>query len=101
MLDVEDDLALDEQVVGERQLVLAEVDGTLDRVLDGDEPESSTSPTSTASSTSGIVRYSTSSASARSLWVASAASVNVPRGPRIPIRRVVATQSMPGRLGGF
>ena len=39
MLDVEHDLALDQQVVVEGQLVLGEVDGALDRVLDGDEAD--------------------------------------------------------------
>ena len=46
----------------------------------------STSPVSTASSTSGMVRYSTCSAEARSGWVFSACSVNVPSGPRKPTR---------------
>ena len=39
VLDVEHDLALDQQVVAERQLVLREVDRALDRVLDRHEPE--------------------------------------------------------------
>ena len=39
MLDVEHHLALDQQVVTERQLVLRQVDHALDRVLDGHEPE--------------------------------------------------------------
>jgi hypothetical protein len=60
VLDVEHHLALDEQVVVERQLVLAEVDRTLDRVLDRDEAEVDLAG-STASSTSGIVRNSTNS----------------------------------------
>ena len=41
---------------------------------------------STASSTSGMVGNSTSSAAARSGWLHSACSVNVPRGPRNPTR---------------
>ena len=65
VLDVEHDLALDQQVVVEGQLVLREVDHSLDRVLDRTKPKS-TSPASTASSTSGIVRYNTCSAAARS-----------------------------------
>ena len=39
MLDVDDDLALDQQVVIERQGVLREVDHALDRVLDRHHPE--------------------------------------------------------------
>ena len=39
VLDVEHHLALDQQVVAERQLVLRQVDHSLDRVLDRDEPE--------------------------------------------------------------
>src|SRR3954462_2323281 len=45
----------------------------------------STSPASTASSTSGIVRYSRCSATARSGCDFKACSVNVPSGPRKPI----------------
>ena len=56
LLDVEHDLALDEQVVVEGQRVLREVDGALDRVLDGDEADVDLAVGSTASSTSGIVR---------------------------------------------
>ena len=39
VLDVEHHLALDQQIVAERQLVLGEVDRSLDRVLDGHEAE--------------------------------------------------------------
>jgi hypothetical protein len=60
VFDVEHDLALDQQLVAERQLVLCEVDRALDRVLDRDESEVDLAA-STASSTSGIVRYSTCS----------------------------------------
>ena len=50
----------------------------------------STSPVSTASSTSGMVRNSTCSAAARSGCDFSACSVNVPSGPRKPTRVVAA-----------
>src|SRR4051794_22587764 len=46
----------------------------------------STTPASTARRTSGIVIRSTSSAAARSAWLNSACSVNVPGGPRKPTR---------------
>ncbi len=39
MLDVENDLALNEQIVIERESVEREVHGALDRVLDSDEAE--------------------------------------------------------------
>ena len=39
VLDVEHHLALDQQLVAERQLVLRQVDRSLDRVLDGHEAE--------------------------------------------------------------
>ena len=39
VLDIEHDLAVDAQLVVERQRILREVDGSFDRVLDGDEAE--------------------------------------------------------------
>ena len=56
LLDVEHDLALDEQVVVEDQRVLREVDGALDRVLDGDEADVDLAVGRRPRSTSGIVR---------------------------------------------
>ena len=53
----------------------------------GTTPQS-TSPVSTASSTSGTVTKSTSSAAARSAWVRTACSVNVPNGPKKPTREI-------------
>ena len=46
----------------------------------------STSPRSTAVRTSGTVRNGTAVCAARSGWLSSASSANVPRGPRYPTR---------------
>jgi hypothetical protein len=88
VLDVDHDLALDQQVVVERQGVLGEVHHALDRVLDRHQPRSISSR-STASSTSGTVRKATCSASARSVWVSRACWVKVPNGPKNPTRLAV------------
>ena len=65
----------------------------------------STSPRSTAVITFGTVRSGTGSPAARSGWVCSASSANVPRGPRKPTRvttknRSGATLASRGRFGG-
>ena len=85
VLDVEHDLALDEQVVAERELVLGEVDGALDRVLDGDEPEVDLARLDGVEHV-GHRPVQHVLAAARSGCDFNACSVNVPSGPRNPTR---------------
>ena len=86
LLHVEDDLALDQEVVVEGERVLGQAHGAVDGVLDRRRSPGPPRRPPPPAARRGWWRRSTSSAAARSAWLSSACSVNVPGGPRKPTR---------------